>query len=247
MGRPAEFTDERKTLFLDALARSECIRAACAEAGVLPGSVAWARKRDAGFRRRFEGVVEQVRDGQALVRLLALPQIEGRADGFTAAKRRKFIKALGKAGCIADAARIVGISTTTVKRWRDKDEEFAALFAAALSEAGSEIGTLAWERAVTGIEEPVWSYGKQVGTRRRRSDSIFRLLLIASDPARFGWARRGGETPREMEQRLRKKIAAEQRASLPPIEEVRARLVGRMRALGVALPDAGRQSEDGLE
>lgn len=228
MGRPLEFDSEKKAAFLEALARCECIRAAAAEVGVLPGSVAWARGRDRAFRKRFDEVVEQVRDGQALVRLLAPPRIGERHDGFTAEKRRKFFKALRKTGCMADAAKIAGVSTTTVKKWRDKDEEFARSFAAARSRAGSDIGTLAWERGVTGIEEPVWYYGKKVGTRLKRSDAVFRMLMIASDPARFGWARRGGETPKEMEKRLRRKIMLERQAAAP---QLRQNILRKLRAI----------------
>ena len=45
MARLLEFDAEKKALFLDALVRSECIRAAAAEAGVLPGSVEAGRMR----------------------------------------------------------------------------------------------------------------------------------------------------------------------------------------------------------
>ena len=109
-----------------------------------------------------------------------------RRDGFTAAKRRKFLKTLARTGCISDAATVARISTTTVDRWRNKDARFAALCDAAIDKAGGHIETLAWERAVTGIEEPVMHHGKLVGTRVKRSNSIFRMLLMASNRKKYG-------------------------------------------------------------
>ncbi|HYG30610.1 MAG TPA: hypothetical protein VD887_10385 [Allosphingosinicella sp.] len=109
-----------------------------------------------------------------------------RHDGFTARKRRKFLATVAKTGCIRDGCRAARVSSTTVSRWRDRDARFAGLLKAALAMASEQIQLLAWERGVTGIEEPVWSYGKQVGTRVRRSDSIFRMLMIAADPETYG-------------------------------------------------------------
>lgn len=112
--------------------------------------------------------------------------IRYRHDGFTPAKRRRFFAVLGKTGCISDAAKAARISTTTVDRWRRKDERFARLCETALERASSKIELLAWERAVTGIEEPVYAYGKFSHMRVKRSDAIFRMLLIASNPKKYG-------------------------------------------------------------
>jgi hypothetical protein len=112
--------------------------------------------------------------------------IRARHDGFTPRKRRRFFAVLGKTGCISDAAKAARISTTTVDRWRRKDERFARLCETALERASSKIELLAWERAVTGIEEPVYAYGKFSHMRVKRSDAIFRMLLIASNPRKYG-------------------------------------------------------------
>lgn len=125
--------------------------------------------------------------------------VKPRIDGFTAARQKKFFVTLAKTGCISDAAKKAGISRTTVNRWRAKDEEFERKCAAAIDMARQSLDLLAWERAVTGIEEPVIHYGKVVATRRKRSDSIFRLLLTASSPEKYGrqgFVRGGGEARR---------------------------------------------------
>ena len=156
-----------------------------------------------------------------------------RRDGFTASKRRKFLKTLAKTGCISDAAKVARISTTTVDRWRNKDARFAALCDAAIDKAGGHIETLAWERAVTGIEETVIHYGKVVGTRIKRSDSIFRMLLMASNRKKYG--RMGAVKDKAREKELRKQIEREIRARIaseePTIEQVREDVLARIAAI----------------
>jgi hypothetical protein len=112
--------------------------------------------------------------------------IRARHDGFTPKKQRRFFAVLGKTGCISDAAKSARISTTTVDRWRRKDERFGRLCEAALERASTKIELLAWERGVTGIEEPVYAYGKFSHMRVKRSDAIFRMIMIASNPKKYG-------------------------------------------------------------
>ena len=140
-----------------------------------------------------------------------------RHDGFTAEKRQRFLETLAATGCISDAAKVAPISRKTVNYWRDRDADFASQCAAALHKAAAHIDTLAWERGVTGIEEPVFAYGKKVGTRVKRSDAIFRMILMASDPEKYG--RMGAVRRQEIEREVRAKIEAE-----------RARWGGRPRA-----------------
>jgi hypothetical protein len=147
-----------------------------------------------------------------------------RHDGFTGPKRRRFLRTLAKTGCIADAARVAGISTTTADRWRAKEPRFARACENAIDMASSHIETLAWERAVTGIEEPVIHYGKLVGTRIRRSDAIFRMLLMASNRKKYG--RMGAVKRKEIEKELRARIKAELRAEIEA--EVRKRMLPRV-------------------
>lgn len=144
-----------------------------------------------------------------------------RHDGFTAERRRTFLRILARTGCVADGARMAGISTTTADRWRRRDAVFAKACETALHMASSHIETLAWERAVTGIEEPVWHYGKRVGTRLKRSDAIFRLLLIASNKKKFG--RQGAAGGEALTAKVRQRIEAEVRAEIAAKSEVDGR------------------------
>ena len=171
-----------------------------------------------------------------------------RHDGFTATKRRKFLKALGKMGCIRDAAKVAAISTTSVDRWRAKDKSFDRQCIAALDMAASRIEPLAWERAVTGIEEPVIHYGKVVGTRIKRSDAIFRMLLMASNPKKYG--RMGAVKQKAIEREVRARVEAEVRAEVRPRlasdEEVEQALVKRLAAFSQRVrAKAAQEQPDG--
>ena len=135
-----------------------------------------------------------------------------RRDGFTPAKKAIAIEALAEYGTVKDACRAAGISDTTFYRHENKDADFRSLCAAARSKRSSPIAILAWERGVTGIEEPVFHYGKQIGTRRRRSDAIFRMILMASDPEAYG--RQGAVLRARIEKELRPRIEAEVRAEM---------------------------------
>jgi len=109
-----------------------------------------------------------------------------RHDGFTRQRRRAFLKALRKAGCVRDACRKAGISDSAAYKARRRDPEFARLWAAALAKAGGDLELVAWQRAVEGVEEEVIAYGKVVGTRRRYDAGLFRMLLQASNPEKYG-------------------------------------------------------------
>jgi AcrR family transcriptional regulator len=135
-----------------------------------------------------------------------------RRDGLTPARKARLYEALEKYGTVKDACRAAGISDTTFYRHEKKDSEFRSLCAAARSKAASPIAILAWERGVTGIEEPVIHYGKVVGTRRRRSDAIFRMILMASDPEKYG--AQGAVLRARIEKELRPRIEAEVRAEI---------------------------------
>ena len=134
-----------------------------------------------------------------------------RHDGFTPARQKQFIETLGQTGCVRDACRVAGVSTTTAYRARGRlGGVFARQWEAALAMASSSLEVLAWERAVIGIEEPVVSAGKLVCTRMKRSDSIFRLLLQASNTEKFGRIGRSGETEIQMKKRLLAEITKEE-------------------------------------
>lgn len=100
-----------------------------------------------------------------------------RHDGLTPARQLLFLARLRETGCVADACRTAGISTTSVRRARKRMPEFADRWDVALAEPRPVLRQAAFERAVYGVEEPVVRYGKIVAVRRRYSDGLLRLLL----------------------------------------------------------------------
>jgi AcrR family transcriptional regulator len=146
-----------------------------------------------------------------------------RHDGFTGARKKAFLEALGKYGTIADACRVAGVSRRTFYYHRDRWADFAAACEGQLARAAGAIETLAWERATVGAEEVVIRGGEVVQVRRKPSDAMLRLLLQASDPAKYG---RMAEVRRaEIEGQVRAEIAAEAAQSTEGLfDELAARL-----------------------
>jgi hypothetical protein len=171
-----------------------------------------------------------------------------RHDGFTPKKQRKFFKALGKTGCLSDAARAAGISRNTVRRHRLKWPAFEAKVQAALGMASTELEAIAWQRAVEGVPEVVIRDGKVAWIRIKPSDAILRLLLQGANPRKYG---RTGALPVEPGKRPRVASNAEVREALAARlrafrERVRAeagtkgwRLTGVADREYVAQPDEG--------
>lgn len=114
------------------------------------------------------------------------PKTRVRHDGWTDARRRVFLRALSETGCVADACRWARISTTSAYRKRSGDDAFARSWDRAIAKAMPTIEQAAYERGVLGWEEPIVAGGKVIGTRRRYSDSLLRLLLVRGDMAGSG-------------------------------------------------------------
>ena len=149
-----------------------------------------------------------------------------RHDGFTPKRRRKFLKTLRKTGCVRDACRRAEISDSAAYKARRRDPEFRALWASALSRAGGELEILAWQRAVEGIEEDIVAYGKVVGTRRRYDEQLFRMMLKASNPGKYGG--QGVGSRKELEKKIRAEIEQEQLAGTMAYGEDREDVTNRI-------------------
>lgn len=150
-----------------------------------------------------------------------------RHDAFTQARKRQFLDALSKCGCILEACRKVGVSSQTVYNHQERDEEFARHCELAAQMGRSPAPIYAWERAVHGVSEDVIHYGKVVGTRLRRSDMLLKMFCQAADPKRYG--PRPGFTRKRLLKHERKQMEREIHARIaehqPPIEQVTDRIV----------------------
>lgn len=98
---------------------------------------------------------------------------------WSARREDKFLQALAEFTNVAQSCRVAGLSESSVYRRRQQSEEFRTRWATALREGVVKLETLLLERALNGVEKPVWHGGKQVGTMREYSDRLALALLAA--------------------------------------------------------------------
>lgn len=154
-------------------------------------------------------MTQQTRD---LMSVETEPTAKPRHDAFDGKRKRAFLDALSRGGCLRDAARKAGVSHQTVYNHQAKDPQFMRQCELALDMAGTDVELHAWERGVTGVEEPVYHRGEIVGTRLKRSDRVLLRLLQATKPKKYG--PNPGFTRKRLYKIERKRIEEEVRAEL---------------------------------
>jgi hypothetical protein len=110
-----------------------------------------------------------------------MPGLRVREDGFTVARTRVFLATLGRTGCVTDAARVAGVSRTSVNRSRKLFAPFDKACRDALAKALRGLEAVAYERAVEGREMVILRGGKEVERRIVPSDGLLGLLLKRGD------------------------------------------------------------------
>jgi len=139
-----------------------------------------------------------------------VPRQCNRHDGWTPDRQRRFIEALADTGSVEAACRAVDMSSVGAYHLRRQPgaDEFRAAWEAALQLGVQRIEDVAMDRALNGVEEPVYSYGKLVGTRIKRNDGLLMFLLRNRAPERFaagGGAKRMNALDKQELARLKKK------------------------------------------
>ena len=125
--------------------------------------------------RKREGIGER-REGSNKTNPF-MPGLRVREDGFTAARTRVFLAVLAKTGCVSDAARVAGVSRTSVNRSRSLFAPFDAACREALTKALRGLEAVAYQRAVEGRETVVIRGGREVERRIAPSDALLALLI----------------------------------------------------------------------
>jgi hypothetical protein len=175
---------------------------------------------------------DQPSPGRSLLRESEPPEETGRQrhDAFTGARKQQYLKALAKTGCILDACRTTGVSSSTVYNHQGSDPEFARHCQMAVDMASTPLELTAYERAVVGQEEPVVRGGKVVGTRMKRSDYMLKVLLQGANPRKYG-ARPGFTRKRmlkferkQMEREIYAGISAAERSGKDAVESILAKI-----------------------
>lgn len=159
-----------------------------------------------------------------------VPRQKVRRDGWTPARQRAFIEALADTGSVDAACRAVDMSQVGAYLLRRQPgaEGFRAAWEAALDLGVKRIEDVAMDRALNGVEMPVYSYGKLVGTRTSYNDRLLMFMLRNRAPGRFAeGSAKGLNAVGLMEQnRLKKQWRAEWEAEQRRVTpaEVRASL-----------------------
>ena len=110
-----------------------------------------------------------------------------RHDGWTPERQRGFIEALADTGSVCAAAHAVNMAPEGAYQLRRHEEahEFRQAWEAALALGVQRLEDVAMERALHGVEVPVYSDGKLVGTRRVYNDRLTMFLLRNRAGKRF--------------------------------------------------------------
>ena len=111
-----------------------------------------------------------------------------RHDGWTPDKQTGFIEALGECGCVDEACKRVGMSTTAAYalRRRVDAQSFRVAWDAALDYAIRRLSDAAFARALHGVTRPVFYQGEQIGERRYYDERLTMFLLRYRNPERYG-------------------------------------------------------------
>ena len=116
-----------------------------------------------------------------------VPRKYNRHDGWTPDRQRRFIEALADSGSVKRAAHAVNMTPegAYLLRRHPKGHEFRAAWEAALALGVQRLEDVAMERAIHGVEVPVYHFGQIVGTRRVYNDRLLMFLLRNRAPERF--------------------------------------------------------------
>jgi hypothetical protein len=174
-----------------------------------------------------------------LIAFTPVPRQTDRSNGWKPEVQLAFIEALADTGSVKAACKAVGRADFGAYQLRRHPEaqEFSAAWDAALAHGIRKIEDVAMDRALNGVEVPVYSYGKLIGKRTVYNDRLLMFMLRNRAPERFcADAARGLNAVDRMRQKRlkeawRQEWLAERRAQEPDIEHVRAEILARVQAM----------------
>ncbi len=169
-----------------------------------------------------------------------VPRKRMRRGGWSADRQRAFIEALADTGSVRAACRRLGVGEHHIYQLRrhPEAESFRKAWEAALDIGIAKIEDVAMDRALNGVEEPVYHGGELVGTRRVHNDRLLMFMLKNRAPDRFAEGRgrrndaidlmkqkrREKRLETKMRTEIRRELEAEREAAAPTQEEIRASL-----------------------
>src|SRR5436190_9546555 len=120
------------------------------------------------------------------------PEPSRKVGGWSVARQRLYIETLAETGSVHLAAKRAGLSARSAYGLRIRSAAFSAAWDAAQQLAVGRLSALAFDRAIHGRVEQVYSEGELVGEKRVPSERLLMWLLARLDPKRFAapWERR---------------------------------------------------------
>lgn len=124
---------------------------------------------------------------KALGAFTPVPRQTQRHDGWTPERQRGFIEALADTGSVRSAAHAVNMTPEGAYALRRHPQatSFGKAWEIALALGVQRLEDVAMDRALNGVEVPVYAYGQIVGTRVVFNDALLMFLLRNRAPKRF--------------------------------------------------------------
>ena len=171
-----------------------------------------------------------------------------RHDGWTEARRKTFLAVMRESGCVRDACRVAGISTTSAYRLRRREPEIAALWEEARANAQRGLVAVAHQHAVVGKETVIYRGGEEVERRVAPSDAMLALLIKRGDLGGRIGARTADQvlTWEEWQDGLRFDEAGKKVSEREQAEAVRRSLDAKLAAMHERLRPQQQREEDEL-
>jgi len=145
---------------------------------------------------------------QTLPAFTPVPRLCDRSNGWKPEVQRAFIEALAETGSVKSACRRVNRADhgAYLLRRHPQAEQFRKAWDAALDIGMRRIEDVAMDRALNGVEMPLYSYGKLIGTRTVYNDRLLMFMLRNRAPDRFcGGGAKGLNAVDHMELERKKK------------------------------------------
>jgi hypothetical protein len=116
-----------------------------------------------------------------------VPRHYNRHDGWTPERQRGFIEALADTGSVRAAAHAVNMTPegAYLLRRHPEAQGFRKAWEAALKLGVQRLEDVAMERALHGVEVPVYHFGAVVGSRRHYNDRLLMFMLRNRATKRF--------------------------------------------------------------
>lgn len=147
---------------------------------------------------------------------------------FTPGVRDAFLAALRADGIIGNACAAIGVSRSTVAKYRASNPDFDAACADAIEDGIDVLETEAFRRATRGVSEPVFHRGEVVGEVQRYSDTLLSLML----------------TRRRYKETVRTEVAGHDGGALETDTQAAARIAGLLALAAARKAAAAAPQED---